>query len=226
MTLEVFTLDGMIKTMTKTHQTLIVLILAAILLVLSLDKFSPKEPPQRTPIETMSIDEHLRAVDSMNRYVVNPLYFALDSIAELKQKVITKYKTYYIRIGIDSTLTSEVLYNHTLLDDSTVSYPFNDMVQFRLIQGLEYRGLYNLSKVENNVLKTIIDTKNEVIDQDADLIILLHKENERLVDTFNTNQSYISLLEDDHHMRVKQNNKLKVVAWSLVGAFLFALGVR
>lgn len=211
----------------KLQLNIIGVLLFFITILLVLDKISPKQQPiERQPIEYMSIDEHLKAVDSMNRYVVDPLYFALDSISELKQKVITKYKTYYVRIGVDSTLTSDVLFQHTQLDDTLVSYPFNDMVQFRLIQGLEFRGLYNLSKVENNVLKSIIDSKNEIIEQDADLIILLHNENKMLTDTFNSNQSYISLLEDDQHLMDKQNKRLKVVAWSLVGAFMFALGVR
>ena len=184
--------------------------------------FKKDTPINIQPIEVMPIDEHLKAIDSMNRYVINALYFKIDSLNEEKQKVIVKTKILYKRIGIDSTLTSDVLYNHTLLDDTSVSYPFNQMVQFRLIQGLEYRGLHNLSKVENNVLKTIIDTKNDIIEHDSVLIVKLHSQNVFLSDSLYKCNMQGAMLEIDNH-RLKGNNKK---LWVAVGGLLVLLGLK
>ena len=182
-----------------------------------------KEPPINIqPIEVIPIEEHLKAIDSMNRYVINPLYFKIDSLNEEKQKVIVKTKILYKRIGIDSTLTSDVLYNHTLLDDTSVSYPFNEMVQFRLIQGLEYRGLYNLQKVENNVLKTIIGTKNDIIERDSVFIVELHSQATFLSDSLYKCNMQGAMLEIDNS-RLKGNNRK---LWVAVGGLLVLLGIK
>jgi hypothetical protein len=183
-----------------------------------------KRPSPRQPIETISIYEHLKEVDSIERFIAE-LYYQIDSINELKQKVITKTQTFYVRIGKDTTLSKEVLYNHTLLDDTLVSYPFKEMVQFRLIQGLETRGLLNLSKVEKNVLKTIIDSKNDIIGRDSVLIQKLNKENIHLVDTFNKVNMEAAMLEIKNR-KLKSKNKNLLISTGILSAVLIFIGLR
>ena len=214
--------DGMAK---LNYSRILIIPLTIALLVLLLKDCRKPEPINIQPIEVMSIHEHLKAIDSMNRYVINPLFFKIDSLNEEKAKVIVKTKILYKRIGVDSTLTNEVLYSHTLLDDTSVSYPFNDMVQFRLIQGLEFRGLYNLSKVENNVLKTIIDTKNDIIERDSVFIVELHSQATFLSDSLYKCNIEGANLEIDNR-RLKGNNRKLLISTGILATVLIFIGVR
>jgi hypothetical protein len=96
------------------------------------------------PIDIESLLTEIEAKDS----AILLMYEKIDSLSKQKQIVTTRTVTLYKKIGVDSSLTSEVIYNHSELDDTLVSYPFNEMVQFRLIQGLEARGLLNICEVE------------------------------------------------------------------------------
>jgi len=214
--------DGMVK-----NKNFWLILFGVILINTLVWKFLFKKdtPTNIQPIEVISIQEHFKAIDSMNRYVINPLYFKIDSLNEEKTKVIVKTKILYKRIGMDSTLTNDVLYNHTLLDDSLVSYPFNEMVQFRIIQGLEFRGLYNLSKVENNVLKTIIDTKNDIIERDSHLIVDLHSQATFLSDSLYKCNMQGANLEIDNR-RLKGKNKKLLISTGILAAVLVFMGVR
>lgn len=198
-------------------------LVVCILILLFVNQYNCNNRKPSYPIEVLEIDSHLKEVDSI-KSLNKKLLLVIDSLNERKVQIKVIEKYLIKKIGKDTSF-KEVLYLHSELDDTTVQFRDVNLIEFRLIQGLSARGELNLSRVENNVLKTIIDNQNEIIEKDSVLIVELHNDNVQYVKTIEELIEDIDTSEEDNH-RLKSNNKKLLIAVGGLSAFLILIGLR
>jgi len=106
------------------------------------------------------------------------------------KKAIVKIKYKKIYLNLDSTTFDEILWEHGLLDDTTVQVNEHKIVLFRLVQGAEARALNIIQEIEINKLHSIISDMAEIRQNDSTAISYL------TLDNLNLNKAYLNASTD------------------------------
>jgi len=165
--------------------------------------------PDNTLYESLK-EKHNATVAALN--------YQLDSLKQVKDSVRTKLIPYYIRIG-DPTVDYDVLNDHIALDDTFVRLTGQQMVSFRLIQGLQTRQELKICEIQTKTLQLIVSENKNMLNNDSLYIDALSTSllrcdkahNELLVKNAKTEQDLKST-----------KKKLRIQRWVTVGFMVIA----
>lgn len=154
--------------------------------------------------------DSLNEVIDSNKQIVNYLFAQ-------KSKIKTKYVKIYAYL--DSTTYDEILWEHGLLDDTTVLVSDSSIVLFRLVQGAEARAMNKIQDIEIKKLHAIISDMEEVRQNDSIAIAFLIQDNNKLNEAFIIQNKRISeLMNDIQHIKTKKrSNGFKTAAFAFGG---------
>lgn len=145
--------------------------------------------------ETISAESHFLYVDSMETIVEGKLQI-IDSLAKIKSEVKTKYKKYYVYIEKDSNIFDELLFEYGLLDDTIVPLEGDNLIEYRLLQGLESFADNKINDIQEKQYISIIEDLQEIIKNDSIQIAILVDENNKCVLAYNKLSDEVLLLSD------------------------------
>jgi len=126
-------------------------------------------------------------LDSLN-HIIQANKDTIQILTDKKAIVKIKYKKIYL--NLDSTTFDEILWEHGLLDDTTVQVNEADIVKFRLVQGAEARALNIIQGIEIKKLHSIISDIEEIRQNDSTAISYL------TLDNLNLNKAYLNVSTD------------------------------
>jgi hypothetical protein len=135
------------------------------------------------------------------------------------KKAIVKIKYKKIYLNLDSTTFDEILWEHGLLDDTTVQVNEHKIVLFRLVQGAEARALNIIQEIEIKKLHSIISDMEEIRQNDSSAISFLIIDNNTLNKAYQnaSNELFNVKLELNKAKQKKRLNGFKIVAIGLGG---------
>lgn len=105
---------------------------------------------------------------SLLRNKILVLQKQLDSVGKIKDSIRIKYVPLYISVYNKEDKRDEILYEHGVLDDTFVSIEDNNqLIDFRLVQGLEARANYKLCIIQTKILGSVIEEYKESSSTDS-----------------------------------------------------------
>lgn len=140
----------------------------------------------KVDIQFDSITYHSK-LDSLN-HIIQANKDTIQILTDKKAIVKIKYKKIYL--NLDSTTFDEILWEHGLLDDTTVQVNEHKIVLLRLVQGAEARALNIIQGIEINKLHSIISDMEEIRQNDSTAISYL------TLDNLNLNKAYLNVSTD------------------------------
>lgn len=135
-------------------------------------------------------------LDSLN-HIIQANKDTIQILTDKKAIVKIKYKKIYL--NLDSTTFDEILWEHGLLDDTTVQVKEADIVKFRLVQGAEARALNIIQGIEIKKLHSIISDMEEIRQNDSTAISYL------TLDNLNLNKAYLNASTDLTSCKLRLN---------------------
>jgi hypothetical protein len=169
----------------------------------------------KVDIQFDSITYHSK-LDSLN-HIIQANKDTIQILTDKKAIVKIKYKKIYL--NLDSTTFDEILWEHGLLDDTTVQVNEHKIVLLRLVQGAEARALNIIQGIEINKLHSIISDMEEIRQNDSTAISFLIIDNNTLNKAYQnaSNELFNVKLELNKAKQKKRLNGFKIAAIGLGG---------
>lgn len=143
----------------KHRATLFYIFTSFVLLVILINQIkSCNKINQPTEVVINSNDNLYNYQKSLLNKKILVLNKQLDSLKQKKDSIRIKYIPLYIAVSNKEDKRDEILYEHGVLDDTFVDIEdHNQLIDFRLVQGLEARANIKLCNIQNRILASVIE---------------------------------------------------------------------